>query len=143
MKGIREAAMGLPEEEPTPKYESGKGYKSNLFDHDRYDGAYNTDEYTTGYTPKKYKGYEEPEPIIRGTMSITISIENAEIGKYADFDGPDYDSERATTIATEIAYDYIEKLAGKGFESRYKVDFDVTEGYNDFDANITLTPLTK
>ena len=142
MKGIREAAMGLPEEQPTPKYESGKGYQSKLFDADRYDGSWNDPQYQDGYVAPKYKKYFEKKEQVKGVLNITIEIFNTEIGPFADFNNENtYDTEKATTKATEIAYDYIEKLAGKGFDSRYKVEFDITESYESFDASITLTPI--
>lgn len=149
MKGIREIAMGSPEPEKDPyesKYAkpySGSGSKS-MFDDELYDNApysgYGSryDPYDS-YNPKKKTFLPDVTP--KGQMQITMSFTFSEIGDYADENHPAYNWGRAIDKATELAYDQIEKLAGKGYESRYNCDFKVSEGFLEYEAVVTLTPL--
>ena len=152
MVGIREAAMGS-EEEPTPSWPSHtQPYKpitrsGSLFeDNDGYD--YNYDEgvrqpvlpYTplkTNYTPAGYtkEDYEK--------ITILITIESKSMGKIGDWHDHNYDEKKAETKAIEIAYDRVEELLGKNYESKFVVAFSAYEGTNEFEITVTLTPIKK
>lgn len=156
MKGIREIAMGTPEEEPKivskdyddygsrfPSYTPPKGQKS-MFDSELYDDA---DYYGTGYSggaynPRSSKSYL-PEVTPKGQLEITMAIPMSEIGDCADDNNPAYNWGLACQKATEIAYDRIEELAGKDYESRYVCTFKVDEGFLEWEAVVTLTPVKK
>ena len=129
MRGIREAAMSQEEETTYPS--------QTLWDTDRYDGAYNNPEYSgSSYKKTKYEKIDTSKDII-----ITMTIDNKDIGKVGDFDDKSYDYTKAETKATEIAYDRTEALLGKGFDSKFKIGFEVTDGYDEWEATVTLTPL--
>lgn len=133
MKGIREAAMSI-ETKPAPTTRTEMIPYS--YD-DGYDYGYPTTPHSgrTTYKSNAQKAY-------KGEITITIYVSLEEIGPVADDSDPLYNWDKASVRATEIAYDQIQALAGKGFESRYEIDCDVQDLYTEFEAIITLTPVS-
>jgi hypothetical protein len=150
---IREIAMG---ENKAPEPEK----KTSYFD----------DGYGTGYNPKPYKPYGSslpgqksifdselydddygaynpsgksylPDVTPKGQLKVSMSFSLSELGNCADDNHPEYDWGRAIDKATELGYDAIEKLAGKGYESRYELAFKAEEGFLEYEVTVTLTPL--
>lgn len=122
MRGIREAAMSKEPE------------KSSLFD-----SEYNDEQYP--YTNYRHRNYSPTTT--KGEVTISIIIDSEEIGEIADYTNPSYDWAAAETKATEIAYDRIEALLGKGYTSKYSASFQISPNYDEFEAVITLTPISK
>ncbi len=147
---IREIAMGENKEpEPTKvdytdyndNYGTGynvKPYKplagqKSMFDSELYDDDYGS------YNPSG-KSYL-PDVTPKGQLTISMSFPLSELGNCADDNHPEYDWGRAIDKATELGYDAIEKLAGKGYESRYSLAFKAEEGFLEYEVTATLTPL--
>lgn len=142
MKGIREAAMGSPDEEPTrytppstswpSSYPKSAGQGNLLGDLD--DDYYAYPKYVEPYKIKS-KSLSTSKDIV-----VTITIPYSEIGDTADYESRSYNSTMAETHAMEIAYDRLEELAGKNYESRYGLDFNVTDDAFEYIVTVTLTP---
>lgn len=146
---IREIAMGTPEQEPKkvayPDYDYGdyapqpykplEGQKS-IFDDDLYDDS-------NYYGAKYHHKNLLPSVTPKGQLTITMSFPISELGECADDNHPAYDWGRAIDKAIELGYDTVEKLAGKGYESRYELDFKAEEGFLEYDVTVTLTPIKK
>lgn len=135
MKGIREAAMSTESETPSttwPKAKTPSLFDKN-FDSDRYDGSY----YGSSYSGKTYT------PPVEGLITISLSIPTSKIGNVADDTHPAYDWNKAQIKAEEIAYDRVEELLGKNYESKYSLGFDVTDSYDEYEVTITLSPIKK
>jgi hypothetical protein len=139
MKGIREAAMSQEEEE-TPSTAWPKAKNPSLFDkgfdYDRYDGSWNNPE---AYSSRTYKPKENTDDDIK----ITLTIPYSKIGSFADVDSPNWNDVKAETKAIEIAYDRIEALLGKGYESKFSVNFDASDDYDAYEVEVTLSTPTK
>lgn len=138
MKSIREAVMSQrgKEESKTPSLWPAKEMSP---DEDYYDSMYGSTPTQSDYIPKWSEKYVHNKP---GQINISTTIQYEEVGKIADYSEVEYDPEKAETMATEIAYDRIEALAGKGYESRYTVKFEVTD-YGEYEVKATLIPIKK
>jgi hypothetical protein len=133
MKGIREAAMGADEPEYVQKPLLGKDYY--------------------GYDPNGTKGYwgEQEDnlygksyPITTrkdGEITITLMVPSSKIGSIADYTKPEYNWTAAETRATEIAYDEIENLFAKDYQTKYTMALSAVEGDEEFEVTITLNPI--
>lgn len=137
MKGIREAAMSQEEEAPAtstwPKSKSPSLFDKN-FDSDRYDGSWND----PAYTSHSYKTYKKPD---EDEITITLKVPYSKLGAFADINSPLWNDIKAEEKATEIAYDRIEKLLGKNYESKYSVSFNASDMYEEYEVEATLTPV--
>ena len=132
MKSIREAAMS--KEEPKEQklfpssYTGGMRSKTNYND---YDNDWGIDE----MFPKT--NYNPPNP---DAIFITFKLQYTEIGPESDPDNDLWDENIAETKAIEIAYDKVEEMLGKGFESKYSVCFKATDNFDSYDLEVELTP---
>ena len=139
MKSIRDLTMSKKEEK-IPDYPS-KPYQSSFYggpNDDDY-GAYPKthyldDNYSNDYCPKKY---QKDKP---GDYKISMIIPNEEIGPVADECDRKYDWAKADAKSIEIGYDRIEKLLGKGYDSKYTISFNTISGYGEYEVEATLTP---
>lgn len=133
MKGIREAAMSQEDETPTtsawPKAKSPSLFDKD-FDSDRYDGSY--------YNPGAYshKTYVPPNHDI---ITISMNFEYKTLGLQDGGEGMQAE-QHAETKAIEAAYDRVEQLLGKNYESKYSVSFEATDEYDSMLVTVTLTP---
>lgn len=128
MKGIREAAMS-PDKEPAITWP-----KTSSWDTSRYDGNYAANDYKPSYDT----GYKKP---VKGQITITMSIENNEIGNETDEDNPAYDPVLAAKIAEALAYKRLEELAGNDYAKRYTISFEADDYFNSYEITIILTPI--
>lgn len=128
--------------EPEKKQESGQDY-GGYHDYPDYSG-YDT-RYDGNYDSSKYKPWEDnTEPERKDMIIVNIIITYKELGKgYFDNDNIAYDQEKAEFRAKEIAYDKIVDLIGKGFESKYTIEIKPSDGYDEYDVEIILTPIKK
>ena len=138
MKGIREAAMSTEsEEKPStvwPKAKTPSLFDKD-FDSDRYDGSY--------YNPGAYSGKTYSKPQDENIITITLTVAYSKLGVRLDGDGNLVDEIAAEAKAIEIAYDRIEALLGKNYESKFTVSFDASDDYySSFEVEVTLKPLT-
>ncbi len=122
MRSIREAAMSKEPE------------KTSLFDSE----LYNDERYP--YTNYSHKNYNKT---IKGEITLLMIISSEEIGEIADYTNPAYDWAAAERKATEIAYDCLKALLNKDYESEYSASFQIVPEYDEFEATVTLTPITK
>ena len=114
---IREIAMGKPKEKEEITYSS--------YDYDK--------DYV-------YPKYEDPAA---GTITISFSMTKEEIGPIGDDESDQYDFAKAQVIAETIAKERFNEFIKEDYTSKYKAEFEVSEGYVDFEAAITLTPIKK
>jgi len=136
MKSIRETAMSK-EEPKIPTYSSSyPSYprKSSIDKYNHYgynDWGDDIDEMfpRSNYTP--------PNPEI---LMITFKLQYAEIGPESNPENIEWNENIAETKAIEKAYDKIEELIGKKFESKYSVCFKATDNYDEYDIEVELTP---
>ena len=139
--GIRQLAMSPEPEEktvPEPSYRDYGGYKPypsySENDYGRYDGNYDGSKY------KEEKEIEDRKDLI----TIRLNITYREIGKtFFDEDNIPYDNNKIEIRVKELAYDRIIRLVGKGFESKYSIELETSDCYDDYEVEIILTPLTK
>jgi len=132
MKGIREMTLS---KDTTPKEYLPPVRNYSLFDRDE-DAHYNNANYNQSYDDLD-TGYKKQ---IKGSIIINLGIDIEEIGPTADEGSPNYNWAKSINKATEIAYDKITELLGKNYESKYKVSFEVLEGYFEYEAIVTLIP---
>jgi len=142
MINIREAAMS----KPSPKKEN------ILFDEEYGCGRYNEttynkkDRYDGNYDPSK-KGrkeyYKDQQDYKERYENFTISmiINNDEVGPTADVCSGMYNEVKAEGIALEIAYDRIEELLRKEYTSIYNISFQAYSRLNEFKVEVTLSPI--
>jgi hypothetical protein len=133
MKGIREAAMSsesepeyIPQTHYYPETHKQK-HNSSLFDYDNYPPV---------------GSYKVPAPV-KGVIEIKLNVSADELGPVGDDTSNKYDWNKAQNKAEEIAYDRIEELLGKGFESRYSIEFNVYDDGVEYEVSCILTPTQK
>lgn len=124
MNSIRSLAMSKQKQQETKEYE---GY------YDNYD---NLDQLSPGKTSTAFY----PSSPKKDEILIILNIQNSEIGECADYDSEFYNWEQSHQRAKEIAYDRIEELLGKHYESKFTVYFDICGRMDDYEATITLIP---
>jgi hypothetical protein len=136
MKGIREIINEPEEKKPIYKNRRQTSFNTEEFYNTR-DLDLEDDEEYGSYPLKK------PEKIqtIKGQLKIITTICFDEIGETADYFSEKYDEIKAEEKAKEIAYDQIEKLAGKGYNSKYTIRFDIDENEESFNVITILTPI--
>ena len=133
-----------------PKKPEIKGYihpdayptQSNrsMFDDDIYDDSYDFPTHST-YKAKDRDYWDKKRTAFNpDRMTVSTIIPMEEIGECADEDSALYNWNQAHLKATEIAYDRIQAFAGEGYESKFEVSFEVVEGFQEFEATITITP---
>lgn len=140
MKGIREAAMSKEEDTPESTWPKPKtpSIFSKDFDRDRYDRSYDYDKHGD-YNNKYQSSYKTNNT--EDDITITLTIPYSKLGVKLNADGEIINELAGETKATEIAYDRIEQLIGKNYESKYILNFDVSDNYYDsFEVEVTLTP---
>ena len=127
MKSIRNLTMGTKEEEPTyPTKQASIPYDDQTDYNNNYPNPSNSKDHSTTET-KEYK--------------ISMIINNDEIGDIANESDIAYDELSADNKSLEIAYDRIEKLLGKGYESKYSISFKSFAGYSEYEIEATLIPI--
>lgn len=138
--GMRDRAMQAKEAEETGIMPTGagsagfKGHQQSLMGDDWDWGG---DHHTYGGKTTGYDGYKKPE---KGTIVISMTLEADEIGPEADDTNEKYNYNTALRKAEETAYDRIEALLGKNYESKYTLRFEVDD-WKDYDVIVTLTPI--
>lgn len=139
MSGMRDLAMGK-EPEPEPKYPTYKPYKPHdtSFGSRGYDHGYNSGSlFEDPITVSDYRKSKLPKDT-KNTYKIVFTIDAKELGGVADDTNDLYDYKLASTAATEIAYDRIEELLGKNYESKYTIAFEVDDYVDEFEVTATL-----
>ena len=128
MRGIRETAMGTPDEPVTPKYYPPA-----------YPAAYRPGKYDTSL----FDDYEAPIKAAKpkkGTIEIKIIIPTEDLGAVADDSSFAYNWEIAQNKAEEQGYDKIKELLGDSFESKYTIKFNVYDDETEYEVTCTLIP---
>lgn len=127
MKSIREAALGLESEAtpPAPLYPSAfkpEKHNSSLFDYDNY---------------PVNKSYAAP---VKGVIEIKLTVNVDELGPVGDETASQYDWNAAQNKAQEVAYDKIQELLGKDFDSKFSIEFNVYDDGESYEVSCVLTP---
>lgn len=139
--GIRDIAIQAKEQEENPDKDYSPKKQGTIFGGDGNGGGYGGD-----YDPP-YRGYQQPPEDEPGTLKVMVTIPREALGEVGDDSYTKqmlYDNEKAEKKAEELAYDQIEALAGKGFESRYRIVFHETdELYDEFEVVIKLIPISS
>lgn len=149
MKGIREASMSKP---TTPAQSSIYGYHPvKTSTQDIYDD-FSEDEYgayggyrggTSNYSPKYNSETEDTSITQDGQITMIFRFETEQVGECADETSMKYNEMEIEATASELAYDEIEKFAGKQYLERYTSSFAVDIGLFSIKVTATLLPVTK
>jgi len=134
MKSIREAAMS--KEEPKKTFASSYPADNGMRATPNYNGYGEDDWGIDEMFPKS--NYTPPNP---KAIFITFKLQYTEIGPESDPDNDLWNENIAETKAIEIAYDKVEELLGKGFESKYSVCFKASDNFDDYELEVELTPI--
>ena len=138
MKGIREMALGSDTEEKQstlfPKTYNRKPYSYD----DDLEYSYGK-SYSSRISDNSYRSYKDTSPRT-DTYTITLQISLLQLGNIADDSLDEYDYDKASVKAEQIAYDRLEALLGKNYESKYSISFETTEGWTTWEIAVTLTP---
>ncbi len=134
MKGIRESVLSkeVPESD----------LADAPFDSDRYDESY----YEGRHAPYRgqrslFEGSRKTE--VAGELQISVTISNELLDGLADEDSPNYDQDKASDLAEELAWEELTKLAGADLAARYSHKTEVEEDWDEIEVTITLNPLTS
>ena len=166
MKGIREAALSTEEEEPkkTDTFDSeryGRDYYGG-----RSSGGYSTFGGHNGYyddngvwQPGRSIEFEDTLPRttiskdneklseigdkIANQIRISLTIPYSALGGIADEESAEYDMNKASDKAEVMSREALVKLAGADFQTRYSIDTEIEETYDEFEFTFTLNPITK
>ena len=134
MRGIREAALSSEPEYIPPKhfllgddyygydYLKPKEKTKGLFDYDNYPA----------------KSYKAP---VKGVIEIKLSVSANELGPVADETTSQYDWNLAQNKAEQTAYDKIQELLGKDFDSRFSIEFNTYDDGESYEVSCILTPV--
>jgi hypothetical protein len=133
MKGYRERAMSTDNDEI-----SSPSKTSSLFSptssHKKH---YDYDGYNNGWdNPDSYRYNLTNFNII--TILMNFKYEDIGITKEED---DETKLANAETKAIEAAYDRLEELLGKNYESKYQLSFQAVDEYDSYLVTITLTPV--
>ena len=137
--GIRQLAMSPEPSKPKkPNYwgedEDYGQYKPVKWDKQRYDG---------NYDGSKYKAEEEKwDKKKKSEITMSFVIPYTQMGKKFDFANDEFNFDRAAgeDKAKEIAYDKVEEMLGKGFNSKYSIVINAIDSYDEYEIDVILTP---